>query len=169
MGAVLSKRNKELVNKNWGKLKCSPAGPLLQAIGVAPGNAIETSNQCQSNSFSTQFNASMTDQLNATNNLTKGLSQVHDTMNKFRSVIANIQQKLFNDLSKIATIIFSIYIKIGNIIMVLNKNLLNIFDVFKNLIDFGVGITVLLMTLMNVARIPLNLVVKLISLFKKLF
>ena len=41
MGAVLSKRNKELVNKNWGKLKCSPAGPNVAPINDNQSTSIK--------------------------------------------------------------------------------------------------------------------------------
>ena len=163
MGGVISKTNKDYVNKKWGKLKCSPVGPLLQAMGIAPGNATDTANSCQSNSFSTQFNSSMSDQLNATSKLNEGMSSINGTMNKFRTVIANMQQKVFEDLSKVATMIFSIYVKIGNIIMVLNKNLLNIVNVFKHLVNTGAAVVILLMSFMNLIRVPINGLIKFIG------
>lgn len=163
MGGVISKTNKDYVNSNWGDLKCSPVGPLLQALGVAPGDATSTANSCQSNAFSSQFNSSMSDQLNATNKLNEGMSSMNGTMNKFRTIIANIQQKIFEDLSKIATMIFSIYVKIGNIIMVINKNLVNILAVFKHLVNTGAAALVLLMTFMNLIRIPVNGLIRFIS------
>ena len=167
MGSIISNTNKDYVNKNWGDLKCSPIGPLLQTIGIAPGNPTDTANECQSNAFSSQFNSSMTDQLNVTNKLNEGMSSMNGTMNKFRSIIANIQQKIFEDLSKIATIIFSIYVKIGNIIMVLNKNMMNILGVFKHLVNTGSAIIILLMTFMNLIRIPLNGIIKFINGFRR--
>jgi hypothetical protein len=166
MGGIISKNNKNYVNSNWGDLKCSPIGPLLQAIGIAPGDSTSTANSCQSNAFSSQFNSSMSDQLNATSKLNEGMSSINGTMNKFRTVIANIQQKVFEDLSKIATMIFSIYVKIGNIIMVINKNLVNILSVFKHLINTGAAALILLMTFMNLIRVPINGLIKFVSAFK---
>ena len=57
MGNIVSKKNKEYINSNWGELKCSPVGPLLQSIGLAPGDPTSTANKCQSSSFSNQFNS----------------------------------------------------------------------------------------------------------------
>ena len=38
MGNVISTKNKEYINSNWGDLKCSPIGPFLQSAGLAPGD-----------------------------------------------------------------------------------------------------------------------------------
>lgn len=156
MGGVVSKNNKDYINSNWNDLKCSPIGPFLQLIGAAPGDAKDTANQCQSNSFSSQFNSSMTDQFKATDKLNSGIGQINGTINKFRGIIATIQQQLFKDLSRIADIIFSIYIKIGNIIMVLNKNLVNIVYVFKHTVNTAAASMILLISFMNLLRIPIN-------------
>ena len=44
MGSAISQSNKDYINKNWDELKCSPIGPLLQMIGIAPGDVNDTSN-----------------------------------------------------------------------------------------------------------------------------
>jgi hypothetical protein len=163
MGNIVSKKNKEYINSNWGELKCSPVGPLLQSIGLAPGDPTSTANKCQSSSFSNQFNSSMTDQFKATSKLNAGLGQMNGTMNKFRSIIATIQQQLFKDLSRIADMIFGIYVKIGNIIMVINKNLINIMMVFKHVVNTGVAIAVLLVAFMNLLRVPVNGLIKFVN------
>ena len=80
MGNVISTKNKEYINSNWGDLKCSPVGPFLQSAGLAPGDPSKTSNQCQSDSFGSQFNSSMTDQFKATDKLNAGLGQVTGTI-----------------------------------------------------------------------------------------
>ena len=162
MGGIISSTNKKNINENWNQLKCSPIGPFLQMTGLAPGDVNETSKACQTQSFSSQFNTSMTDQVNATNQLNSGMNSINGTMNKMKGVLANVQQKIFEDLSKIATIIFSIYVKIGNIIMVINKNLRNILGVFKNLINTAVSVMVLLMSFINLIRIPVNSLIRFI-------
>lgn len=156
MGGIISSTNKKNINENWNQLKCSPIGPFLQMTGLAPGDVNETSRACQNQSFSSQFNTSMTDQVNATNKLNSGMNSINGTMNKMKAVLANIQQKIFEDLSKIATLIFSIYVKIGNIIMVINKNLKNILNVFKNFVNTAVAVMLLLMSFINLIRVPVN-------------
>lgn len=160
MNNIISKKNKDYINSNWNELKCSPIGPFLQMIGVAPGDAKSTTNECQSNSFSSQFNSSMTDQLKATANLSSGLNQISGTLNKFRSLAATIQQQAFKDLARIADVIFGLYIKIGNIIMVINKNLVNIMDVFKNTVNTGMALGILIVAFMNLIRKPINGLIK---------
>lgn len=165
MGNIVSKNNKDYINSNWNDLKCSPVGPLLQATGIAPGNASETANQCQSNSFSSQFNSSMTDQFKATDKLNSGLGKINGTMNKFRGMMATIQQQIFKDLSRVADMIFGIYVKIGNIIMVINKNLVNILMVFKNVINTADALAILLIAFLNLIRVPVNGLIKFIKAF----
>ena len=109
----------------------------------------------------------MSDQLNATNKLNEGMSSINGTMNKFRTIIANIQQKIFEDLSKIATMIFSIYVKIGNIIMIINKNLVNILSVFRHLVNTGSAAVILLMTFMNLLRRPINGLIRFVRGFRR--
>ena len=127
MGSAISKSNKEYINSNWNKLKCSPIGPFLQMLGVGPGNSGETYSQCKASEFSSQFNSSMTDNLNITKKLSGGLNIVHGTLDKFRKIIATIQQQAFKDLSRVATLIFSLYVKIGNIFFVINANAFTLF------------------------------------------
>ena len=55
MGNGVSKSNKDYINDNWNHLKCTPIGPFLQLIKVAPGNMKDTSEECKSNSFSSQL------------------------------------------------------------------------------------------------------------------
>jgi hypothetical protein len=168
MGAVVSSNNKDHVNNNWDKLKCSPIGPFLQMTGIAPGDMKTTSNLCKSSEFSSQFNSSMTDQLNVTKKLSKGMNIVNDTMDKFRKVIANIQQKAFKDISNIAKIIFNIYVKIGNIFFLMIKHIMNILKIFKALLNFGADTSILLISFINLLRVPVNGAINFIRMFKRL-
>ena len=156
MGNIISNKNKEYINKNWSQLKCSPIGPFLQSSGLAPGDPKETSNQCQSSSFSSQFNSSMTDQFKATNKLNEGMGMLGGTIDKIRGMLATIQQQTFKDLAKVADIIFGIYMKIGNIIMVINKNLINIMKRFVDLVNVGNAVAILLVSMLNLLRPPIN-------------
>jgi hypothetical protein len=106
MGSAVSTSNKNYINENWDQLKCSPLGPFLQMIGIAPGNASHTSSLCKSAEFSSQFNSGMTEHINTTNKLSGGLNVISSTINKFRSVIASMEQRAFEDISNIATQIF---------------------------------------------------------------
>jgi len=158
MGNAISKTNKDYINKNWNKLKCTPIGPLLQIIKVAPGDVTTTSNECKSNSFSSQFNSSMTDNLNITKKLSGGLNIVHGTLDKFRKIIATIQQQAFKDLSRVATLIFSLYVKIGNIFFVITQQLVNILNIFKSTVNTTAAIAKLLVAFINLIRLPFNFV-----------
>ena len=167
MGSAISKSNKDHINKNWGKLKCSPIGPFLQMTGIGPGNATSSSNQCKSSAFSSQFNSSMSEHINVTKKLSGGLNVVDATMQKFRKVIASIEQRAFDDLSKIATQIFTIYVKIGNIFYVIIKNLINIMGIFKAIVTLGASITKLIIAFINLLRVPINGVMDFIDFFKR--
>ena len=160
MGNVISTKNKEYINSNWGDLKCSPIGPFLQSAGLAPGDPKKTSNQCQSDSFGSQFNSSMTDQFKATDKLNSGLGQVTGTIDRIRGMMATIQQQIFKDLSRVADMIFGLYVKIGNIIMVINKNLVNIMYVFRHLVNTGNAVAILLIAFLNLIRVPVNGLIK---------
>ena len=164
---AVSKSNKDYINENWDQLKCSPIGPFLQMIGIAPGDIKGTSNLCKSSEFSSQFNSSMTDQLNVTKKLSGGLNIVNDKINGFRKVIASIQQKAFEDLSRIATLIFTLYVKIGNIFYVMIKHLINIMNIFKAAVNFGASISKLLIAFMNLLRVPVNGVINFVRLFRR--
>ena len=59
--------------------------------------------------------------------------------------------------------IFGIYVKIGNIIMVINKNLIKIMMVFKHVVNTGVAIAVLLVAFMNLLRVPVNGLIKFVN------
>lgn len=157
----------DLVDKEWDKLKCSPIGPFLQMLGIAPGNVSETSNLCQSSAFSSQFNSSMTEHVNMTGKLTSGMGVLSSTMDKFRSVIASMEQRAFQDLSNIATQIFTIYVKIGNIFYVMVKNLINIMNIFKKTVDFGASIAKLLIAFMNLLRVPVNGMIRFVNFFHR--
>ena len=167
MGQAVSKTNKDYINNNWNKLKCSPIGPFLQMMGLAPGNASDTSNKCKANAFSAQFNSSMFEQVNITNKLTGGLGIVNQTMNKFRGVIASMEQRAFNDLSNLAKQLFTIYVKIGNIFYVLVKHLVNIMNIFKLTVNFGAGIAKLLIAFINLLRSPVNGTIKFVRAFRR--
>jgi len=167
MGALISKNNKDFINNNWDQLKCSPIGPFLQMIGVAPGDAKSTSAQCKSAEFSAQFNSSMTEHISATQGLTNGMGLINNTLNSFRRVVASMEQRAFEDVSMIATKIFDIYVKIGNIMYVIIKNLMNIMNIFKATVNFGAAIAKLLIAFIDLVRVPVNGMLDLISFFSR--
>ncbi len=167
MKQIVFPSTQDLIDKEWDKLKCSPLGPLLQMLGIAPGNVNETSNLCKSSAFSSQFNSSMTEHVNMTSKLTSGMGIINDTMNKFRNIIASMEQRAFEDLSNIATQIFTIYVKIGNIFYVMIKNLINIMNIFKKTVDFGASITKLLLAFINLVRLPINGMIRLQNAFRR--
>jgi hypothetical protein len=167
MGAIVSKKNKDFINNNWDKLKCSPIGPFLQMIGVGPGDPNSTSSQCKASEFSSQFNSSMSEHINVTNKLSNNLNVVQNTMNKFRTVIASMEQRAFEDISMIATQIFNIYVKIGNMMYVIIKNLMNIMSIFKATINLGSAITKLLIAFIDLVRVPVNGIIDLIDFFTR--
>ena len=156
MGSTVSKSNKDFINKNWDQLKCSPLGPFLQMLGVAPGDANSTSNMCKSAEFSSQFNSSMTEHVNISSQLTGHLNIVQETMNKFRAVVASMEQRAFEDLAAVATQIFTIYVKIGNIMYVMIKN-----------VNFAAAIAKLLIAFMNLLRVPINGVINFVDFFTR--
>lgn len=168
MGNAVSKTNSDYINKNWNKLKCSPLGPFLQMLGLAPGSSGSTSNLCKSSEFSSQFNSSMTDHLNMSKKLTGGMDAITSKMNGFRKVIASMEQRAFQDLSNVATKIFTIYVKIGNIFYVLIKNLINIMNIFKKTINLGTSVTVLLIAFINLLEKPVNLAISITKLFARM-
>ena len=165
MGVAISKSNKDYINNNWDQLKCSPLGPFLQMIGIAPGSINDTTNTCKSAEFSSMFNSSMTEHLNMTNKLTGGLNIISNTLNKFRTVIASMEQRAFEDLSMIATQIFKIYVKIGNLFELMMKHLINIMNIFKMSVNFGTAITKLMIAFINLLRIPINVIIGFLSIF----
>lgn len=157
----------DLVDKEWDKLKCSPIGPFLQMLGIAPGDVNETSNLCKSSAFSSQFNSSMSEHVNMTGKLTNSMGSLSSTMDKFRNVIASMEQRAFQDLANIATQIFTIYVKIGNIFYVMIKNLINIMNIFKKTVDFGASIAKLLIAFINLLRVPVNGMISFVKFFKR--
>ena len=167
MGAAVSKSNKDYINGNWNQLKCSPIGPFLQMLGLAPGDVSKTNNLCKSSEFSSQFNTSMKEHVNATNKITGSMNQITSTINSFRKVIASMEQRAFKDLSQIATQIFSIYVKIGNIFYLMVKHLMNIMNIFKQTVNLGAAITRMLIEFINLLRVPVNAVIDIISIFTR--
>jgi phage-related minor tail protein len=167
MGIVISKSNTDYINNNWEEIKCSPLGPFLQMIGVAPGNSSETSSLCKSAEFSSQFNSSMSEHINMTNKLSGGLDVVSSIMNKFRAVIASMEQRAFEDISNIATQIFTIYVKIGNIFYVIVKHLINIMNIFKATVNLGASVSKLLIAFINLLRVPVNGLISFMNAFKR--
>jgi hypothetical protein len=168
MGSAISKSNKDYINNNWDKLKCSPIGPFLQMTGIAPGSSGETSTACKSSEFSSQFNSSMSDHINITSKLTGGLNAVSGTINTIRQKIASIEQEAFNDLSKVATEIFNIYVKIGNIFFTITKNLINIMGIFKSAVNLGASISDLMIGFINLVMLPINGIMMIIELFARM-
>jgi hypothetical protein len=78
-----------------------------------------------------------------------------------------MEQRAFQDLSAVATQIFTIYVKIGNIMYVLIKNLINIMSIFKESINFAGSIAKLLIAFINLLRIPVNGVIDFVEVFKR--
>ncbi len=93
--------------------------------------------------------------------LTKNFGMISSEMNTFRAVITNIQQQAFKDLSMVATKLFDIYVKIGNIFMVLIKHLRNILEIMRYSTDTGLNMMSLVIALMNQIRVPINYVLRL--------
>ena len=162
MGAAVSKSNKDYINGNWNQLKCSPIGPFLQMLGLAPGDVSKTNNLCKSSEFSSQFNTSMKEHVNATNKITGSMNQITSTINSFRKVIASMEQRAFQNLSNIATKLFSLYVKIGGLLFLVIKHLVNISTIFKATINFGASIAQLVIAMINLIRVPINFIARLV-------
>ncbi len=161
MGAMISSSNRDYINDNWDALKCSPMAPLLQSMGVAPGDPTETANACKSSEFNSMFNSSMTDQINNTNMLNQSFGMISNELNSVRTVIASIQQQAFKDLSNVASKLFEIYVKIGNIFMVLIKHMRNILEIMRYSVDTGANLMRLVIALINTIRVPINFILRL--------
>lgn len=168
MGSAISKQNQDYVNNNWNSLKCTPIGPFLQMLKVAPGDPTDTSQSCQSNAFSSQFNSSMSDTFSAQSKLSSGLSGISNTLNSFRTVIANIQQSIFSSISKIATLIFTLYVKIGNILFVFSQQIVNILNIFKEVVNVMAALAKIMIGFVNLIRIPFNLMYDLYLIVKRI-
>jgi phage-related minor tail protein len=160
MGAIISSTNRDYINQNWDKLKCSPIAPFLQMVGVAPGDANETSNSCKSAEFNAMFNSGMLDHIKNTNLLTESFGKISNELNSFRAVIANIQQQAFKDLSVVASKLFEIYVKIGNIFMVLIKHIRNILQILKHTVNTGANLMRMVIALINLIRVPVNFILR---------
>jgi hypothetical protein len=167
MGSAVSTSNTNYINENWDKIKCSPIAPYLQMMGIAPGNANDTATECKSSDFSSQFNSSMTEHLNVSNQLAGGMSIITNQMNSVRAVLANIQQEAFNDLSMVATKIFDIYKQIGQLMTLIIKHLTNILRINKDLINIGAYSSRLLIALINLISIPINGINDLVRMFSR--
>jgi len=167
MNTAISKKNRDLINDNWASLKCSPIGPFLQMIGIAPGNSSDTATACKASEFSAQFNSSMTEHIAMTNQLTSGMTEISSLLEKFRKVIASMEQEAFKDLSVVATQIFAIYVKIGNLFYIMVKNLTNIMNIFKATINVGGSVTKLLIAFIDLIRVPVNGVISFVDFFKR--
>lgn len=161
MGALISKKNRDFIDDNWDQLKCSPLAPFLQMVGVAPGNADETSASCKSSEFNSMFNSSMMEHANNMNLLNQSFGAISSQLNSFRGVIANIQQEAFKDLSNVASKLFEIYVKIGNIFMVIAKHMKNLLNILKSSVDTGANLMKLVIALINLIRKPINFVLRL--------
>ena len=167
MSVPITKKNRDLINNNWNTLKCSPIGPFLQMIGIAPGNSSDTSTSCKSSEFSAQFNSSMTEHIAMTNKLTDGMNGISTLLDKFRKVIATMEQEAFKDLSIVATQIFTIYVKIGNLFYTMVKNLINIMNIFKATVNVGGSIAKLLIAFIDLIRVPVNGVISFVDFFQR--
>jgi len=167
MGSVISKSNKDNINKNWGKIKCTPLGPFLQMLGLAPGNANDTTAACKSAEFSAQFNSSMTEHVGNTNKLTEGLGAISSVQDNMRKSFATIQQSAFEDLSSVATIIFGLITKLYNFYHIITKNLINITSIFNSTVNLGSSLAVLIISFINLLRIPINGVLSFVDFFTR--
>jgi len=167
MGSAISTSNKDYINENWDKIKCSPIAPYLQMMGVAPGNANDTATECKSSDFSSQFNSSMTEHLNVSNQLAGGMSIITNQITSIRSVLANIQQEAFNDLSMVATKIMNIYKQIGQLMTLIIKHLTNILKINRDLINIGGYSSRLLVALINLISVPINGINDLVTMFSR--
>jgi hypothetical protein len=136
-------------------------------LGIAPGSPSSTANLCKSSAFSSQFNSSMSSQKSANNKLSGGLNAINGSLDSFRKVIATIQQQALKNVSMIATQIFNIYVKIGNLFYVIIKNLINIMNIFKSTVNLGASITKLLLAFMNLLRVPVNGLISFVEFFKR--
>ncbi len=162
MGLMVSSENKSFINnqKNWDKIKCTPLGNLLQTMGIAPGDPNSTAVQCKSSEFNQMFNTSMVGQNKNTNMLNNGLGMLTNEINSIKGVIKNIQQQALENLAKISSKLFDIYIKIGRIYFVFIKHLKNILNIFKNSVDVMTNILRLVIALINLIRQPINYVLR---------
>jgi hypothetical protein len=167
MGSAISTSNKDYINGNWDKIKCSPIAPYLQMMGVAPGNANDTATECKASDFSSQFNSSMTEHLNVSKELAGGMSIITNQMNSVRAVLANIQQEAFNDLSMVASKIFDLYKQIGQLMSLIIKHLTNILKINKDLINIGGYSSRLLIALINLITYPINGINNLVTMFSR--
>lgn len=161
MGAMISQSNRDYINNNWDQLKCSPMAPLLQSMGVAPGDPTSTANACKSSEFNSMFNAGMMEQIKNTNMINQSLGMISNEMNSFRKVIASLQQQAFKDLSNVASKLFEIYVKIGNIFMVLIKHIRNILKIMRYSMDTSANLMRLVIALINLIRVPVNFILRL--------
>ncbi len=161
MGAMISSKNKDYIDENWDKLKCSPLAPFLQMVGVAPGDPDETSASCKSAEFNSMFNSSMSGHANNMNLLNQSFGAISGQLNTFRGVIANLQQEAFKDLSNVASKLFEIYVKIGNIFMVIAKHMKNLLNILKSSVDTGANLMKLVIALINLIRVPINFILRL--------
>lgn len=160
---VINSKNQKIINENWGTLKCSPIGPILQSLGVAPGNMNDTSAQCKSSEFSAMFDSKIKGQMNITNILGNNVKSMSNQMQSMRAVIKNIQQQSFKNLQNVATKLFIIYVKIGNLAMSFLRVFKDVLKVYKYLIHNLIGILRILIAFMNLIRRGLN---KLFKLFR---
>jgi hypothetical protein len=122
---------------------------------------------CKSSGFSSQFNSNMSEHINMTKKMSGNMNVMNSTMNKFRTVIASMEQRAFKDLASVATQIFTIYVKIGNIFYVIIKNLMNIMKIFKSSVDVAANITKLFVEFVNLIRVPVNGLIDFVSVFTR--
>jgi len=161
--SIVSKSNKNFINDNWGKLKCSPIGPFIQMIGLAPGDPTKTSQDCKSSEFNAQFGSSMFSTNKLTSKLGFNINLITDQLQSFRKIISTIQQEAFKDLSQVAGRLVDIYAKIGKLFFILIKHLKNILRIFKESVNLGAGVTKLTIAFINLLRNPINRLMKLMG------
>lgn len=157
---MISQSNIDYIDKNWDRLKCTPIAPLLQTLGVAPGDAVETANSCKSSEFNSMFQSGMFEHMKNVDLLSKSFGMISNELNSFRKVIASMQQQAFKDLSNVATKLFEIYVKIGNIFMIIAKHMRNMLKIMKHSVNTGANLMRLVIALINVIRQPINFVLR---------
>jgi hypothetical protein len=162
MGFITNK-NVDYINENWDQLKCSPIAPFLQMVGLAPGNSKDTANSCKSSEFNSMFNSGMLGHTKNLNMMNKSMNLVNGQLNSFRTVIANMQQQAFKDLSMVTSKLFEVYVKIGNIFMVIVQHLVRMLKIMRYSVDTMANLMKVFIALINIIRLPINFVARLMK------
>lgn len=162
MGFITDK-NVDYINENWDQLKCSPIAPFLQMVGLAPGDSNETSKSCKSAEFNSMFNSGMLGHTKNMNMMNQSMNLVNGQLNSFRTVVTNMQQQAFKDLSMVTSKLFEVYVKIGNIFMVIVQHLVRMLKIMRYSVDTMANLMKVFIALINIIRLPINFVARLMK------